>query len=91
MRKLLLIVVCGLMIPAASAQKTHKTSSAVSRSSAVYPIEEGLVDANGVFIYYTAMGKGDPLLVVHGGPGASHDYFLPYLLPLARTNRLVFH
>jgi proline iminopeptidase len=27
---------------------------------------------------------------VHGGPGASHDYFLPYLLPLARSNRLIF-
>ena len=29
-------------------------------------------------------------MIVHGGPGASHDYFLPYLLPLARHNRLVF-
>jgi proline iminopeptidase len=27
---------------------------------------------------------------MHGGPGASHDYFLPYLLPLARHNRLIF-
>jgi proline iminopeptidase len=27
---------------------------------------------------------------VHGGPGASHDYFLPYLIPLARNNRLIF-
>ncbi len=29
-------------------------------------------------------------MIVHGGPGASHDYFLPYLLPLARHNRLIF-
>ena len=29
-------------------------------------------------------------MIVHGGPGASHDYFLPYLLPLARTNKVVF-
>jgi len=29
-------------------------------------------------------------VVVHGGPGADHTYFLPYLLPLARTHRLVF-
>jgi proline iminopeptidase len=89
MTKLLLILVCALTIPAAFAQKAHKASSAVSRSN-VYPIEEGLVDANGVLIYYTAIGKGEPLLVVHGGPGASHDYFLPYLLPLARTNHLIF-
>src|SRR5579885_533512 len=59
-------------------------------AAAVYPIEEGYVDANGVLLYYKMMGKGEPLVVLHGGPGASHDYFLPYLLPLARHNRLVF-
>jgi proline iminopeptidase len=57
---------------------------------AVYPMQEGFVDANGVLIYYTTLGKGDPLVIVHGGPGASHDYFLPWLLPLARHNRVVF-
>lgn len=56
----------------------------------VYISQEGYVDANGVLIYYKIMGKGHPLLVLHGGPGASHDYFLPYLLPLMRNNRLVF-
>jgi len=43
-----------------------------------------------VLIYYMIVGRGAPLMIVHGGPGASHDYFLPYLLPLARRNRLVF-
>jgi proline iminopeptidase len=56
----------------------------------VYPMQEGFVDANGVLIYYMTMGHGSPLMIVHGGPGASHDYFLPYLLPLARHNRLIF-
>lgn len=56
----------------------------------VYPIQEGFIDANEMLIYYTSLGTGKPLLIVHGGPGASHDYFLPYLLPLARTHRLVF-
>jgi proline iminopeptidase len=57
---------------------------------AVYPQQEGYVDAHGVLIYYVAFGSGSPLVVVHGGPGASHDYFLPWLLPLARTYRLIF-
>jgi proline iminopeptidase len=77
----------ALLLPgiALFAQK-HRTAAV----GAVYPIEEGYVDAHGVLIYYTTMGRGTPLLIVHGGPGASHDYFLPYLLPLARTNKLIF-
>jgi len=55
-----------------------------------YEMEEGFVDAHGVLIYYAEIGRGAPLMIVHGGPGASHDYFLPYLLPLARHNRLIF-
>ncbi|MBI4917281.1 MAG: proline iminopeptidase-family hydrolase [Acidobacteria bacterium] len=57
---------------------------------AVYPVQEQYVDAGGVLIYTVSIGRGAPLVIVHGGPGASHDYFLPYLLPLARHNRLVF-
>src|SRR5262249_8087687 len=58
--------------------------------SNLYRMEEGFVDAHGTLIYYKIIGKGAPLMIVHGGPGASHDYLLPYLLPLARTSRLVF-
>ncbi len=58
--------------------------------AATFPIDSGYVDANGVLIYYEAFGQGSPLVLVHGGPGASHDYFLPYLAPLARTHRLIF-
>jgi proline iminopeptidase len=63
---------------------------ALPSHAANYKIDEGYVDANGLMIYYTSFGQGPPLLIVHGGPGASHDYFLPYLIPLARHNRLVF-
>jgi len=52
--------------------------------------QEGFVDANGVLLYYKSIGTGKPFVILHGGPGASHDYFLPYLLPLARHRRLIF-
>jgi proline iminopeptidase len=58
--------------------------------STVYPIKEGFVDVHGLFLYYAELGEGEPLIVLHGGPGGSHNYFLPYLLPLARTNRIIF-
>jgi len=59
-------------------------------TAADYPIHEGFIDSNGVLIYYMEVGRGAPLLILHGGPGASHEYFLPYLIPLARQNRLIF-
>jgi proline iminopeptidase len=61
-----------------------------AQAPATYPVQEQYVDANGVLIYTMTIGRGAPLVIVHGGPGASHDYFLPYLLPLARHHRLVF-
>jgi proline iminopeptidase len=64
--------------------------AANAAESNTYPMREGFVDAHGVLIYYMTLGKGEPLVIVHGGPGASHDYFLPWLLPLARHNRVVF-
>jgi proline iminopeptidase len=90
MRKVsIAIAICALLATGQSLLSAQTRKPAAARS-AVYPITEGYVDANGVLIYYTTFGRGEPLVIVHGGPGASHDYFLPYLLPLARTNKLVF-
>src|SRR5437588_10369060 len=50
----------------------------------VYIQQEGFVDANGLMIYYQTLGKGDPLVILRGGPVASQDYFLPHLLALSR-------
>src|SRR3974377_803260 len=65
-------------------------SSAQTSSPNLFPIQDGFVDSHGALIYYMSVGRGAPLMIVHGGPGASHDYFLPYLFPLMRRNRLVF-
>jgi proline iminopeptidase len=61
-----------LMLPAAivTAQNANPLAA-----DAVYPIREGYVNAHGVMIYYKSFGRGKPLMLLHGGPGASHDYF----------------
>ncbi len=74
------LLLCGLIA----------ASFCLAQEPANYEMQEGFVDAHGVLIYYAAVGRGAPLMIVHGGPGASHDYLLPYLLPLARHNRLIF-
>jgi len=46
-----------------------------------------------VELYHTAYGPEDAprLLMLHGGPGASHDYMLPQMLALADEYRLIFY
>jgi proline iminopeptidase len=63
---------------------------AAAESAALLERRDGYVDACGAIVYYETIGQGRPLMVLHGGPGAPHSYFLPYLLPLARHHRLVF-
>jgi len=85
------IFLCVLgMVVTTSAQASKPATTHSASASNVYPVQEGFVDANGVMIYYKMLGRGAPLVIVHGGPGASHDYFLPYLLPLARRNKVIF-
>jgi proline iminopeptidase len=83
-------VLLGACLAAALSAPSACAQSAPASSPMVYPLADGFVDAHGVLIYYVSLGSGSPLLVVHGGPGADHTYFLPYLLPLARTHRLIF-
>src|SRR5438270_7355803 len=82
-----LLVLVGLPGLTFSAEAFAQTTQ---HSNSVFALQDGFVDANGVMIYYVTVGRGAPLVIVHGGPGASHDYFLPYLLPLARHNKLIF-
>jgi proline iminopeptidase len=44
-------------------------------------------------LYWAAYGRegAPPLLVLHGGPGAHHDYLLPQMLDLARDHELIFY
>lgn len=80
----------GLGSAAAAPPAPGNAAARVPSASLEYSISEGYVEANGVWIYYKAFGRGAPLVILHGGPGASHDYLLPHLAPLARKNRLVF-
>lgn len=53
-------------------------------------VQEGTRRINGVRLYYKTMGRGDPVVIVHGGPGMDHAYFLPHLNRLASSHKLIF-
>lgn len=53
-------------------------------------VTEGLRQVNGTSIYVKIIGQGEPILFLHGGPGLSHDYFLPHVEKLAESYTLIF-
>ena len=57
------------------------------------PRSSGKTSTTSVPLYWCAYGPVDApkALVLHGGPGAHHDYLLPQFLRLAATNHLVFY
>jgi proline iminopeptidase len=84
------LIAVSLLIALSVCLSFDPASAQTATTAKVYLTQEGFVDSHGVLIYYMSVGRGAPLVIVHGGPGASHEYFLPHLLPLMRTNRLVF-
>ena len=54
-------------------------------------MNETLVAVNGVRLYTRRAGDGPPVVVLHGGPGAHHDYLLPQYDRLARGRALYYY
>jgi proline iminopeptidase len=48
-------------------------------------------DIRGVSIFERRIGSGPPTVVLHGGPGAHHDYLLPGFDALARDRELIYY
>lgn len=42
-------------------------------------VKELTIPADGADLYCKVIGKGQPILFIHGGPGLVHNYFLPYM------------
>jgi len=52
---------------------------------------EEIVAVNGVRLHTRTVGDGPPVVVLHGGPGAHHDYLLPHFDALAVGRRLHYY
>ena len=52
------------------------------------PVKSGYLKANGVNYHYQVHGKGEPLLLLHGGLG-QFDMFGPVLTELTKTRQVI--
>jgi proline iminopeptidase len=53
--------------------------------------ETRIREVRGVSIFERRTGSGPPVVVLHGGPGAHHDYLLPGFDALARNRELIYY
>lgn len=53
-------------------------------------VKQGLVGVDDARLFYEVVGRGDPVVVVHGGPGLDHAYLRPGLDVLAPTASLIY-
>jgi L-proline amide hydrolase len=61
-----------------------------------FPTTEGFIPFRGYRTWYRIVGNGEepgklPLLVLHGGPGASHDYLEPLEAMVNTGRRVIFY
>jgi pimeloyl-ACP methyl ester carboxylesterase len=62
------------------------TAGALSAQS-----RQGLLSLPEGRLFYEVVGTGDPIFVVHGGPGLDHRYLRPGLDVLASSHALVYY
>lgn len=48
-------------------------------------------EIRGITLFERRVGAGSPVVVLHGGPGAHHDYLLPGFDALARSHTLIYY
>ncbi|MEP2671050.1 MAG: alpha/beta fold hydrolase [Cyclobacteriaceae bacterium] len=53
--------------------------------------KEGLTELNGTQLFVKTTGQGEPIIVVHGGPGMNHTYFLPHLNKLSKKFQVTYY
>ncbi len=52
--------------------------------------EGNFVTVNGAKLWYQMVGKGEPLLLIAGGPGVSHSYLQPWFSALSDSYRVIY-
>lgn len=74
----------GAVIPAAALPGCGGSDDGAAETS-------GFAMVNGQKLYFAKRGRGIPVIFLHGGLGFDHQYFRPFVEPLADSAQIVFY
>lgn len=60
-------------------------------SSSTEKVEDKNIEINGVNHYFKIIGTGEPILVLHGGPGLFSDYLISSFKELSEKHQFIFY
>ena len=70
--------------------ETDSASVQTPEKNSIPQFTEGSVKTETVELGYKIMGEGEPMVILHAGPGLWSDYLIPYLKPLSKKYKLIF-
>ena len=80
----------GFLSTGAAVAATYSTPQSDFAAAAVTELS-GFATANGQKLYYATLGRGMPVIFMHGGLGFDHQYFRPFVDPLADAAQVVYY
>jgi len=83
------LLTVSLLVPLPSQAFAAGPQEGAPDHSTVHP-KGDYVTVNGVRLWYESEGAGEPLILIPGGPGVSHDYFHPYFSTLRDSYRIIY-
>ena len=63
----------------------------VAADASAQRARQGVLSLETARIFYEVIGAGEPIIVIHGGPGLDHSYLQPGLDALAIRNTLIYY
>lgn len=67
------------------------TLALLPRDVSAQRARQGLLSLEDARLFYEVLGTGEPVIVVHGGPGLDHNYLRPGLDALATRNTVIYY
>ncbi len=90
-RKLRVLIACTLVLFVITGCNKIGYNNIINSQQQVYSQGSGYIAVESGRLFYQRFGKGDPIIVVHSGPGLDQGYLLPQMLELAKDHEVIFY